>query len=197
MIALQGTTPDLVRDVSRKFALLEGRYARKLNRQAALAGAKVLTAAAKPLVPVATGATKKALGQVVRAYKKGRLMYGVFGVRWGQKREVTRTFSKRGKQRIKLKKTAEKNVYGQREVRDPARTVHLADSGRSGFSVDKPLPLRLPGGALVFRRKVQAARGSGFLARTRQQSLMPAIHATLAHLKAGTDVALREAARTS
>lgn len=197
MIALQGTIPDLVQEVSRKFEMLEGRFARKLNRKATLAGARVLTAAAKPLVPVATGATKKALGQVVRAYKKGRLMYGVFGVRWGQKREVSRTFTKRGKQRIKLTRTKALNVYGQREVRDPARTVHLAESGRSGFRVDKPLPLRLPGGALVFRRKVKAAQGSGFLARTRQQALIPAVHAAIAELKAGADVALREAARSS
>lgn len=183
-----------LREIELAFDRLGSSMRRKINRKAVTAGIRVLTTAGKANVPKATGTTAKALGQVVRSYKGGRNFLAVFGARQGQAREVARSFTKRGKQRIKLTRSTERNVAGKREVRDAFRTIHLTESGRRGFVSTKPLPLRTAAGQTVFRRRVRPAAGSGFLAKTARQAMPAALAAAQAELRTGVDQAMRGAA---
>lgn len=117
------------------------------------AGARVMKVALKNAVPVDTGASKKAFGSKTARYKSGKLIMEIIGFRKGQARQVTRTFSKRGKQRIKLTKTSARRSRDN-EVRDPFFYGHLPITGRKA-SKGALMPIRL-GGGLAFRRSARA-----------------------------------------
>lgn len=186
---------DGLQQMERDLAAIDERIRRKVNRNAAAAGIRVLAAAAKGNVPKATGATAKALGNVIRQYRRGATFLGIFGVRQGQARAVLRSFSKRGKQRVRLTRdraAAAAATGGRAEIRDPFRTVYPLVGGRRGLA-GRPKPLRLPGGQVIFRRVVRPAFANDFITRTADQALPAAVAASLQALRAGTAAALKGA----
>jgi len=137
----------------------------KVYSDAVKAAAIPAIAAVKAAVPVDTGATKKTIGVKHRKYRKGAIALAIIGARAGQARAVQRTFTKQGKQKIKL--TRAMKGWKRAEVRDPAHTLHLAEKGRKAVTAKGDrFPIRLKGGQVVFGRRAKAAKGRFFMTKT-------------------------------
>lgn len=162
-----------------------------IYRKAVEAAAKPLVQAVKAAVPVDSGATKKAIGIKYKKYRKGSISVAIIGARAGQAKQVWRSFTKRGKQRIKLTKAQKGSKHG---VRDPAHTLHLAEKGRKAvIAKTGRFPIRLKGGQLVYARRAKAAKGGHFMRRTFMQ-LAASIRALMTEqLRRGVAEALQHA----
>lgn len=180
--------------VRKKLATLQAKAGRQVLREGVKAGVKPMLAAAKAAAPSDTGTLKKALGVKEKSYRAGATRVGMVGARVGQKRSVTRSFTKRGKQRIKLKKTTAKSSPGQ-EVRDASRYLHLAESGRKAVrsKAGKKLVMRLSGGQMAASRTARAFAGHGFMAKAWRQVRVAAKSAAIAAMAKAMESELRAA----
>lgn len=164
---------------------LDAKVRNRALAEATKAMAAVVLPAFKAMV-AANSDTKtslKAVGVKHVRYKAGKLSMGIIGFRAGQARQVTRTFSKRGKQRIKLKRT--KGAPGF-EVKDAFKYGHIPFvTGRKAVSARKgKLAMRMKGGKVVYGKKAKAVAASGRLAAVAQQTQSAASAAGLASLRA-------------
>lgn len=179
--------------VRKKLATLAAKSGKKVIRDGVKAGAKPMLQAAKAEAPKDTGTLVKALGVKQKTYRNGIVVVGMVGARVGQARSVTRSFTKRGKQRIKLKKTSDKSGPTQ-EVRDASRYLHLAESGRKAVrGKGKKLVMRLAGGQTVASNSAKAFAGHGFMAKAWRRVHREAKTAAVAAMTAAMATELKSA----
>lgn len=162
-----------------------------IAREGTNAGRKLMTKAVKAAAPKETGTLKKAIGDKQKKYQAGRLHLAIIGARVGFKKQVIRTFTKRGKQRIKLAKTTAQNKPGEIEVRDAAHYSHIAERGRKAVHAKGGrMPIRTKAGKLLAVRSAKAFGGHHFMAKTLKTSWPRARAAMLAKLRAEMTSAL-------
>lgn len=177
----------------KSFSAISEAMRAKVYKAAVDAAAEFAVQAVRSAVPVDTGATKKVIGVKKKRYRKGAIHVAIVGARAGQKRQIIRTFSKKGKQKISMKRTKESAAPG-REVRDPSKTLHLAEKGRKAIGRgDHMMPIRLRGGKLLFARGVKAAKPGKFMERTFTRIAARIRAIMTAKLAAGVAAALKNA----
>lgn len=187
-------TPGLDR-LKKAFKTLEKKAATQVLKEVVKAGIVPTLAAIKAEAAKNkdTGTLLKALGSKQKAYKSGSIHFGIIGARAGQKREVIRTFTKRGKPRIKLKKTTLTKRESGKETRDAVHYLHLLNKGRKALKGPR-MPVRIKAtGKVVFDRSVKEAVGTNFMRKGWVASRSARRTAMKAALKKGVFQAARQA----
>lgn len=185
-----------IQDTLAAFRRLEDKVRAQVLSEVVEEGSKIVEKAIKQAIRE-TGASEtksleKSIGRKKKKYRRSAIVSGIVGARVGFRREVSRNFTPRGKQRIKTRRVG-KGQSGKGEVRDPAKYIHLANKGRKALS-GKLMPVRLRNGVLKFARHVKAAKGHDFMRRAYEASAGMVKAAMIARLKAGVERAIADSA---
>jgi hypothetical protein len=177
-------------NVAKAFQTLERKIRQKVLKAAVKAGAQV----AKPVIvaaaPSETKTLKKSIGFREKGYQGGAIARAYIGPRKGMKRRVLRTFSKKGKQRIKTRKIQTGDGAG--ELRDPVFYAHLTEGGRKAFTSKKLMPIRLKSGQMVFARRVKGIPAKHWMQKSFEGARGAVNAAILGQLRTGIEAAIRE-----
>lgn len=173
---------------------LEKKIRNKVTKAGVKAALKPVIQAVKQEVPADTGSLKKSIGEKSKSYRGGTVQTAMVGARVGFKREIIRTVSKRGKQKIKTKRT-KLGATKRREVRDPAKYLHLAEGGRKAVKAQGgKLVFRGAGGKIVAVRSVKKAQGRRFMRTAWRASKRTAFQAMMTAMQSAMESAIKEAA---